>query len=93
MPRWLPRPRGLRESLADMRFNWRRVVLKEYTSTYVWMGGALILMAADTLAYHSYESRESYLTVLWVGIALLTIGWSAARYLKKSRRLREVRAA
>ena len=92
VPRWLPRLRGFRQSVADMRFNWRRVLLKEYGSTYAWTAGALVLMAADTLAYHSYGERARYLNLLWTAIALLTIGWATTRYLKKSRRLREVSA-
>jgi protein-S-isoprenylcysteine O-methyltransferase Ste14 len=89
VPRWLPRVRGLRQSLGGMRFNWRRAVLKEYTSTYTWTAGAVVLLAADTLAYHSYQERAGYLNTLWACLALLTLGWVAARYLKKSRRLRE----
>lgn len=92
VPRWLPRLRGFRQSVAGMRFNWRRVLLKEYGSTYAWTAGALALMAADTLAYHSYDERARYLNLLWMGIALLTVGWATTRYLKKSRRLREVTA-
>jgi protein-S-isoprenylcysteine O-methyltransferase Ste14 len=89
VPRWLPRLRGLRQSLGGMRFNWRRVVLKEYTSTYTWMAGAIVLLAAETLAYHPYRERAGYLNTLWACLAVVTLGWGAARYLKKSRRLRE----
>lgn len=88
VPRWLPNIRGLRQSLAGMRFNWRRVVLKEYTSMYTWMAGAVVLLAADTLTYHSYQERATYLNTLVVCFALLTVGWATARYLKKSHRLR-----
>jgi protein-S-isoprenylcysteine O-methyltransferase Ste14 len=88
VPRWLPRFRGLRQSLSEVRFNWRRVVLKEYTSTYTWMAIAVVLLATETLAHHSYEERATYLNLLWICLALLTIGWAAARYLKKSRRWR-----
>lgn len=89
VPRWIPRLGGLHRSLGELRFNWRRVVLKEYTSTYVWTAGAVLLLAMDTLAYHSYRERTGYLNWLWACLALLTAGWGAARYLKKSRRLRE----
>lgn len=92
VPRWLPRLRGLSASLSGMRFNWRRVVLKEYTSTYTWSAGAVLLLAADTLAYHSYRERAAYLNGLGVCFVLLTLCWGTARYLKKSRRLREAPA-
>jgi hypothetical protein len=85
--RWVPNFRGLRESLKDMRFAWRRVVLKEYGSTYAWTASALALMAYDTLTYFHYEQRRLYLNGLALLLVLVTIGWGVARYLKKSRRL------
>jgi protein-S-isoprenylcysteine O-methyltransferase Ste14 len=93
VPRWFPRLRGLRRSLAGMHFNWRRVVLKEYGSTYAWTLGAVVLMAADTLAYFPYEARATYLNTLAVCLGLLTIGWGTARYLKLTKRLRQAPAS
>lgn len=92
VPRWFPRLYGLRRSLSAMRFNWRRVLLKEYGSTYAWTAGAIALMAAETLAHHAYAERAQYLNTLWLALALLTVGWATTRYLKKSRRLREASA-
>jgi protein-S-isoprenylcysteine O-methyltransferase Ste14 len=92
VPRWIPRFRGLRHSLSGMRFNWRRVLLKEYGSTYAWTAGVIALLTAETLVHHSYAERARYLSTLWVALAVLTAGWATTRYLKKSRRLREVTA-
>lgn len=92
VPRWIPRLRGLRRSLSGMRFNWRRVLLKEYGSTYAWTAGAIALLTAETLAHRSYADRARYLNALWVALAMLTLAWATTRYLKKSRRLREVTA-
>lgn len=92
VPRWFPRRAGLRRSLEGMRFNWRRVILKEYGSTYAWMGGALVLMIADTLVYHPYRERAGYINALLVCLGVLTIAYGIARYLKLSRRLREAHA-
>jgi protein-S-isoprenylcysteine O-methyltransferase Ste14 len=33
--RWWPRWSGLRQSTSDMRFNWKRVVIKEYNTTFL----------------------------------------------------------
>lgn len=68
------------------------MVLKEYTSTYTWTAGAVLLLVMETLAVHTYHERAAYLVALWSCLGLLTIGWATARYLKKSRRLRERRA-
>ncbi len=93
VPRWFPRLAGLSRSLDGIAFNWRRVILKEYGSTFAWTGGALALMAYDTLAYSSYDERRAYINTLLAIFAVLVVAWATVRYLKKSRRLREVRAA
>jgi protein-S-isoprenylcysteine O-methyltransferase Ste14 len=93
VPRWMPRLHGLSASLEGIPFNWRRVILKEYGSTFAWTAGAVALMVWDTLAHHSYAERRDYINALLVAAAVLTLGWATARYLKKTRRLREVRAA
>lgn len=93
VPRWFPRLRGVGDTVAGMRFDWRRVVLKEYTSTFVWTGGAVVLMIAETLVHHSYAERARYLNSLWACLAVLAVGWGIARYLKKSRRLRAAPAS
>lgn len=79
VPRWLPDLRRLPGTLQGMRFDWRRVVVKEYGSAYAWMVGAVLLLA---------YGRASSLTAVdrgLVAIALLalTAGWIAARYYKK----------
>jgi protein-S-isoprenylcysteine O-methyltransferase Ste14 len=42
--RWLPRFTGLGETFASMRFNWRQVVIREYTTTYIWLSAAVLLV-------------------------------------------------
>lgn len=92
VPRWLPRLAGLRQSLGGMRFQWRRVLRKEYGSTFAWTAAAIVLMAADTLAYHEYSERAGYLNALWAILALLTAAWATVRWLKLRGRLGDVSA-
>ena len=47
--RWLPRLSGLRETFQSMEFRWRRVLIREYTTTYIWLSGA-VLVAMRNLA-------------------------------------------
>ena len=89
VPRWIPRLRGLSQSIAGIPFNWRRVILKEYGSTYAWLGGAIVLMAADTLRYRAYAERSAYLNALWWAAGVATLLYGTARWLKLSRRLRD----
>jgi protein-S-isoprenylcysteine O-methyltransferase Ste14 len=87
--RWLPNLRGLRRSLEGMRFAWRRVVFKEYGSTYAWCAGALLLLSYDTLIYFDYNQRRLYLDMLAAFLIAITAIWIIIRWLKKSRRLTE----
>lgn len=89
VPRWRVRLHGLGHSLADMRFNWRRVVLKEYGSAAYWIAGACALMLADSLAYRPWRARPTYHAALVAAIAVVALLWGVARWLKKSKRLRE----
>ena len=88
VPRWFPRLAGLRESIGSMTFNWHRVVLKEYGSTFAWTLGAIVLMTAETLIYSSYRENTVFLNTLWICLAILAIAYSTVRYLKLTRRLR-----
>ncbi len=47
--RWLPKLRGLGETFSSTRFNWRQVVIREYTTTYIWLSAA-VLIAMRNLA-------------------------------------------
>ena len=88
VPRWFPRLQGLRASIGDMTFNWRRVVLKEYGSTFAWTLGAIVLMTAETLIYSSYRENTAFLNTLWICLGILALAYGTVRYLKLTRRLR-----
>ncbi|HEV8362566.1 MAG TPA: methyltransferase [Gemmatimonadaceae bacterium] len=88
VPRWFPRLKGIAESIGSMTFNWHRVVLKEYGSTFAWTLGAIVLMTAETLIYSSYRENAVFLNTLWICLAMLAIAYSTVRYLKLTRRLR-----
>ncbi len=77
--RWLPDLRGLTRSLEGMRFDWRRVVVKEYGSAYSWTMGAVLLLVYE----RSPEVPAAMLSTAAVVLGLLTAGWIAARYYKK----------
>ena len=87
--RWILDFRGLRRSTQNMRFAWRRVVLKEYGSTYAWCATALLLLAYDRVAYAGYKKQQSYLGVIALLLFAATLTWAVVRHLKKSRRLAE----
>lgn len=85
--RWLPRLRGLGKTLGGMTFNWRRVIIKEYSSVYSWILAALALELHETLVLNSANAAVEAMTVL-AGLWLVaTVAFLTAGYLKKTKRL------
>ncbi|WP_411728417.1 methyltransferase family protein [Methyloglobulus sp.] len=85
--RWLPILRGLRETFSGMQFNWRRYLLKELTTLYVWLLGIVLLL------FYKYPELTGYDTalrnrLLFIIIPLLTLAYLSVRYLKKSGKMR-----
>jgi protein-S-isoprenylcysteine O-methyltransferase Ste14 len=89
VPRWWPSLGRLRQATRGMSFNWRRVVLKEYGSTAYWMAGALAILAYKEQLYARVQQRPERLLPYLAGIGAVALLWGYARYLKKSKRLRE----
>jgi protein-S-isoprenylcysteine O-methyltransferase Ste14 len=89
VPRWGLRLRGLRASLADMTFNWSRVLVKEYGSAAYWIAGICLLQLADSLAYQPWRARPVYHAALAAAVPVVALLWGIARWLKKSRRVTE----
>lgn len=84
VPRYWPRWKGLPATLRGMTFDWKRVIRKEYGSTFSWITTALALIYWETLRNRSAaETRQVLMLVLalWAPVAL---GYFAARVMKKS---------
>jgi protein-S-isoprenylcysteine O-methyltransferase Ste14 len=71
--RFVPSFRGLRLTLASMQFDWKRVIRKEYGTTFVWVSTLLILLARQSHFFHGWPAARPtlrFLMVLWVGAVL-----------------------
>lgn len=86
-PRWMPNFSGLGVSIAGMRFNWPRLVRKEYGSAFAWVAGAILLRIWEVRTLPAYEAWRP--SMLWYAVPLgLAIAcWAAARFMKKKRML------
>jgi protein-S-isoprenylcysteine O-methyltransferase Ste14 len=85
--RFLPRLRGLRATMAAMHFDWRRVVRKEYGTTFAWISTALALLAWEQVSWHGRSQARDALVSL-AAVWLLVFGfYVTARWLKKTKRL------
>lgn len=87
--RFIPRLAGLGATMRSMRFDWRRVVHKEYGSTFSWITTMLALFVWERVARHGTAGLGSTLVVVLAVWALAILGYGTARYLKKTRRLEQ----
>jgi protein-S-isoprenylcysteine O-methyltransferase Ste14 len=89
--RWWPRLTGFRESTRGMRFNWQRVLVKEYNTTFVLVAalyGLQLWRSASLAGPSALPSAAAAVTalVVWAGSYLIV------RALKKSGRVRDSQA-
>jgi protein-S-isoprenylcysteine O-methyltransferase Ste14 len=86
--RFWPSLRGLGATIAAHRFDWRRVIRKEYGSTFTWTTAVLLLFIWERVANGAGEAvRASWPVYVSVWLAIVG-GYLVARFLKKTRRLR-----
>ena len=85
--RFMLRFTGLSESLKDMRWDWRRVVRKEYGTTFTWVTCVLGLLAWEHYLYHIYSVPDPIYWILGILFGVACLLWLAARVAKKSERL------
>jgi protein-S-isoprenylcysteine O-methyltransferase Ste14 len=87
VPRFIPRLRGLRATLSRFSFDWKRVVRKEYGTTFSWTTTAVALFALERIRWDGLRAATSALRVLTAIWLVVTLLWMTARWLKRSRRL------
>ena len=84
--RWIPDFRGIGATLKSMQFNWRRVILKEYSSVYSWIVVALLLETVKTLRAAG-PADSAYLESLAAVFLVASVALVAVYVAKKSRLL------
>jgi protein-S-isoprenylcysteine O-methyltransferase Ste14 len=86
--RWLPKLKGLGETMSSMEFNWNRVIIKEYTSAYIWLSGAILVIMKTLYRLPSKTLFNQYWLPFGVTLVVLLVFYLFTRYLKKSKKLR-----
>jgi protein-S-isoprenylcysteine O-methyltransferase Ste14 len=86
--RWVPSFRGISKTFEGMHFNWKRWILKEYNTQYIWLTGiALILLTKyDELTHWDENLRNKWLAIILPTLLALYL---LIRYLKKSGKMVE----
>lgn len=82
--RWFPKLDGLITTIREMHFNWKRVFIEEYNSTYLWMTGAVLLIMRNYRLREGSEAFYHRLPVFAVMLVTLLLLFFIIRYLKKS---------
>lgn len=84
VPRLIPSFRGLGKTLGGMEFDWKRLVRKEYGSTYAGICAILVLLVWERYVWQGYPGAQGTIVVAVAVWAVATVGYLVARYLKKS---------
>lgn len=84
VPRWLPNLNGIRSTLQGMTFNWSRVILKEYNSTFVWMMAAILLIIKNFYVIGGENLILEYHYPLLLTSVILIVIYLTIKILKKT---------
>jgi len=87
--RWLPTLRGLGRTLRSMSFNWRRVIMKDYSTVHTWSTTVLGLVAYQIVVERGFAAARPALLVIAVAVVALALAALGVRALKKSGRLHD----
>ena len=83
--RWWPKVSGLSSTLSSMSFNWKRWILKEHTTQFIWLIGIALLLLINhpNLTGNNPACRNTWL----IGsLSVLTAVYVLIRFLKKTGR-------
>jgi len=79
-----PRFSGLGRTISAMQFNWRRLITAEYGSAYIWMAAVILVQLKNLWFRGEYHASNQVVLWLWALLAVVTLAYLFARYLKKS---------
>ena len=84
--RWLPDLQGIRKTFSQNNFNLRKVAYKEYNTSYLWMMGAVLLLAYNTNWLRETLTLKNNGIFFLLSAALLTLFYFTIRFFKKRER-------
>lgn len=84
VPRWWPSPRGLRQTLGQVRFDWLKLLRKEYGTPVAWISGFFVLLLWE----HQSPSAAAASPVELQGIAAAWGALAAAYVVVRTLKLR-----
>jgi protein-S-isoprenylcysteine O-methyltransferase Ste14 len=85
VPRWSFRLGDVRKNLADYRFSWSRVLLKDYTTAYATVITILGILLYERVALQEYINSTGDFRILGATFILASIAFVVVYILKKRR--------
>lgn len=86
--RWVPMLQGISATFKSMHFKWRRWILKEYNTQYIWLSGITLILLFKYPELTNYDTKLRNL-LLAIILPLLGFAYLFVRYLKKSGKMKE----
>ncbi len=86
--RWIPSLSGLSATFKSMTFYWKRWLIKEYNTQYIWLTGIALILLFKYPQFTGYDDKKRNV-LLAVILPLLLVFYFSIRYLKKSGRWNE----
>ena len=86
--RWWPGLRGIGKTFGSMEFNWKRWILKEHTTQFIWLCGIVLILLLNYPHLSGYDTdRRNLLLGIILGFLLLV--YILIRYLKTTGKFKE----
>lgn len=82
--RWLFNMNGISKTLGSMEFNWRRVVVKDYTTMMTWMLTIILLFMLEHITLYGFEFSRPFILHMSLSVTLVLSSFLAVRVMKKS---------
>jgi len=87
VPRWIPSVRGLFTTIRSSRFDWRKVLRKEYGTPFAWVSGLLLLLVWEHQGPSAAPMSRFELRLIVAAWIAAAAAYLTARRLKLSGRL------
>lgn len=91
--RFIPDFRGIKASLAEFEYDWRRALVKEYNTLCFTLAILLGLLIWKIVYLYGYAEHKTAVRMLGGALIPLAVLYATVRHLKKTRKLQPARAA
>ncbi len=86
--RWLPDFKGIGKTFSSMEFRWKRWILKEHTTQFIWLCGIILILFLRYPQLSNYSTVQLNTTLIILLSALIVL-YALVRFLKKTGKMVE----